>query len=102
MQNNYNVSNENLDIYDFCDEIKKACEKRGWGFDEKFGFVYINTKFEGWCFELTNGKLKLMHRNTIYNSNGDYHIQWKKFVTPKYLITYINNHGKKKYNAYNN
>ena len=63
----------------------------------KFGFVYINTKYESWCFELTNGKIKLLHRNTIYNANNDYHVQWRKFVTPKYLITYIGSHGKKKY-----
>lgn len=97
MYNNYNVSNQNLDIYDFCDEIQKACKKNGWDFDERFGFVYINTKFESWCFELTNGKIKLLHKNTIYNSNSDYHVQWRKFVTPKYLVTYINSHGKKKY-----
>jgi hypothetical protein len=93
----FNISNDKLTIDEFAEIIEKSCEKYGWKYEEKFGYIYIHTKFESWYFELTNGKLKLMHKNTRYTSCGDYHLQWRKFVTPKYLVYYINSHGKNKY-----
>ena len=95
--NKNNVSNRDLTIDEFADIIEEACKEHGWEYDERFGLIYIHTKVESWYFELTNGKIKLMHKNTRYSASGDYHVQWRKFVTPKYLISYINSHGKKKY-----
>ena len=95
--NKLNVLNNQLTIDEFADIIEEACKKRGWEYEEKFGCIYIHTRFESWYFELTNGKVRLMHKNTKYSANGDYHLQWRKFVTPKYLVSYINSHGKKKY-----
>lgn len=92
-----NITNNELDIDDFVKLVEKECEKRGWVYDERFGFVYIHTKFESWNFELTNRKIKLMHKNTRHSSSGDYHIQWKKFVTVRYLTNYIGSHEKSKY-----
>lgn len=92
-----NISNQDLSIDEFAELLEEACEKNGWEYDERFGTVYIHTKFESWHFELTRGKIKLMHKNSRYSANYDYHMQWRKFATVRYLVNYIKSHGNKKY-----
>ena len=89
--------NNELSIDEFAELVEEYCNKYGWIYKEDFGLVLIHTKYESWCFELTNGKIKLMHKNSRYSANGDYHVQWKKMVSCKYLIHYIRNHENKRY-----
>lgn len=93
----WDLQNSEMEEKDFASLMEIACRQHGWIYDEKFGTVFIHTKFESWSFELTKGKIKLMHKNTRYTAACDYHIQWRRFVTPKYLVAYINKHGRKKY-----
>lgn len=92
-----------------CDEnlvrrTYNACRKKGLRAKYAFGYMFIENKFEAWCFEPKQGKIKLLHRNAhtfnytrASSTLGDYHKQFEKVIEVEDIVNYIFNHTKKLY-----
>lgn len=96
-EDTWGMSDEYLDIYI---RTMRECQKRGMICTFSHGFIHIQSKFESWKFEPTNGKITLYHKNSISRKGKDYmdyHIQFRKWISIKDLITYIDEHARAKY-----
>lgn len=79
------------------------CRKYHYKAEYKFNCFYIYTKFELWCYELINGRRKLMHGNLLFqNGNGKEGVRWHRqklsmSSSLKEIVTYIHEHEGWKY-----
>lgn len=74
-----------------------CCQRYGFDMLYRFGNIYIKTKFDKWYFTPKRGKIRLMHRNTRYTSNNEYHVQFNKVTTIEDMLYYIHKHTQKLY-----
>lgn len=77
-------------------QVKRLCKELGYNVEEKFGDVYISTRFEKWRFCPEGSKTKLFHKGKI-SRGDDYHGEFTAHITAEQLVTYIKEHEIAKY-----
>lgn len=84
----------------YVDALKKEIADKNYPIEliESFGRVYLKTKGDTFYFEPNNGKIRLMHKNTrVYSHKHEYHEQFKKYISPKGLLTFVLQHQDYRY-----
>lgn len=79
-----------------------ACRKKKMRAKYLFGYVFIENKFEAWCFIPKQGRIKLLHRNAHGNNRvsatlSGYHKQFDKVMEVEEVVKYIENHARRLY-----
>lgn len=78
--------------------LQKECAKYGYECEEKFGNVYITSKYERWYFKpyVEGNYVKLMHQNSRPRKY-EWHKQFTKRLTYAQLVRYIYEHEHAKF-----
>lgn len=80
-------------MYESIDELKLLCDTYNYSIKEKYGLIYISTKYEKWYFTMTQtGMIRLYHQNGFKKQCSDYHKQFTRKMNLKSLVDYIHQH----------
>ena len=101
-------TNKYQDVYDaaeeYCNEMiqrtQNKCAELGLKCEYSYGNLYITTPYSSWYFTPTTGKIVLRHLSVKSNKHDDYHVQFKKKISPEEIVIYIYEHDLSQYTCW--